>query len=361
MNQIKTIQDNLYFNDWVALGKEIQRLNASSIFVLVDENTEKYCLFHILDHIDQPVKIIRINSGELNKSLDSCQRVWQFLLDKGADRHSLLINLGGGMISDLGGFCAGTYMRGIRFINIPTTLLSQVDAAIGGKTGIDFHGRKNMIGLFVHPESVFVYTVFLKTLPTNEFKSGYAELLKHGLIRDKSLWAKLINRDIYEIEGIETLVYQSINIKNQITDSDPKESGLRKILNFGHTIGHAIEAHWLETNSPLLHGEAIAIGMVAEAFIAYRMDMIDESALFEVRRAILRIYGHHPRYVKPVHNLLAIMRSDKKNIGEQLRFALLDDIGSCSYDINVPDVFIEEGLIFYSTILKHSEVLSYAT
>lgn len=361
MNKIKTKQGNIFFNDWSALDKEIQRINPSKIFILVDQNTEKYCLFHLLEHINKPVSIIRISSGEINKSLDSCQHVWKSLLEKGADRNALLINLGGGIISDLGGFCAGTYMRGIKFIHIPTTLLSQVDASIGGKTGIDFLGIKNIVGLFANPESVFIFTPFLSTLPSNELKSGYAELLKHGLIGDKNLWNNLITRDCTQIDNIDALIYQSILIKKQITDKDPNESGLRKILNFGHTIGHAIEAYWLDSNTSLLHGEAVAIGMVSEAFIAYRMDLIDESTLFEIRRAMLRIYGHYPRYVKSVNNLIALMRSDKKNLNEEIRFALLNDIGSCQYDIYVPDSIIEEGLIFYSTVLKQSDLPSFST
>lgn len=352
---MKHIQDknyNIFFNEWSALKQEIKKLAPSQVYILVDENTEKYCLFHFLAYIDDPVQIIKINSGEINKNINTCQFVWESLLNKGADRQALLINLGGGVIGDLGGFCAATYMRGIRFIQIPTTLLSQVDASIGGKLGIDFLHFKNMIGLYETPQSIFIFTEFLKTLPEKELKSGYAEVLKHSLIADKNAWDKRSFPPKSGQYDYDSIIYQSVLIKKMITDQDPKESGLRKVLNYGHTIGHALESYWMNSDTPLLHGEALAIGMITEAFISYRLGKISEETLFEIRRAILQIYGHHPRYVKPMGKLLKLMQADKKNIGDEYRFALLESIGSACYDISVPHAFIEEGLIFYSTVLK---------
>ena len=352
MKYIKGQQGNIYLNDWSALRKKIQTLAPSRIFVLVDENTEKYCLFHLLENTELPVQIIRIESGEQHKDLDTCRVVWQSLMYKGADRRSLLINLGGGVIGDLGGFCAGTYMRGIRFIQMPTTLLSQVDASVGGKSGIDFMQRKNMVGLFGNPEAVFVFTRFLKTLPEREIRSGFAEILKHALIADKTSWDILTQSEITGIADWESLVYQSILTKLDITNEDPYESGKRKILNFGHTIGHAVESYWMTGDKPLLHGEAIAIGMVAESFIAYRMGFIREEILFNIRRAILHIYGHQPRYVKPTGALIALMRSDKKNHNNTFLLSLPDAIGQCRYDIPVTEDIIAESLIFYGTVLR---------
>ncbi|MCZ2102743.1 MAG: 3-dehydroquinate synthase, partial [Chitinophagales bacterium] len=265
MKHIKGKHGNIYFNDWSALKQKIQATSWSKIFVLVDENTEKYCLFHLLEQMDLPIHVIKIPSGEQHKNLNTCQLVWQNLMAKGADRLSLLINLGGGVIGDLGGFCAGTYMRGIRFIQIPTTLLSQVDASVGGKLGVDFMERKNMIGLFGNPEAVFIFTDFLKTLPERELKSGYAEMLKHALIADKDAWNRLSKTDVATINDWESTIYESVMIKQSIIQEDPLEAGKRKILNFGHTVGHAIESYWISREKPLLHGEAIAIGMVAEA------------------------------------------------------------------------------------------------
>ncbi len=342
----------IYFNDWAALRNEIQGLAPSKIFVLVDENTEKYCLFHLFENTELSMQVIKIESGERHKNLDTCQTIWQSLMNKGADRQSLLINLGGGVIGDMGGFCAGTYMRGIRFIQMPTTLLSQVDASIGGKTGIDFMQRKNMIGLFGKPEAVFVFTKFLKTLPKIELRSGFAEMLKHALIADKESWDKLTQSEITKISDWESLVYQSILTKLDITNEDPYESGKRKILNFGHTIGHAIESYWMTSDKPLLHGEAIAIGMIAESFIAYRMGLIREEILFEIRRAILHIYGHQPRYVKPAGALISLMRSDKKNHNNTFLLSLPDAIGQCRYDIPITEDIIAESLIFYGTVLR---------
>lgn len=352
MKHIQAKKYNIFFNDWSALKQEIQNLAPSQVFVLVDENTEKLCLFHFLAQIDNPVQIIKIKSGELNKNISTCQFVWESLLNKGADRQSLLINLGGGVIGDLGGFCAATYMRGIRFIQIPTTLLSQVDASIGGKLGIDFMHLKNMIGVFESPKSIFIFTEFLKSLPEKELKSGYAEVLKHCLVADEIAWKNYSVQPENGIYDYESMVYQSVLTKKMITEQDPKEKGLRKILNFGHTISHALESFWMDSDSPLLHGEALAIGMIAEAFISYRLGYISEETLFEIRRAILQIYGHHPRFVKPIGKLLKLMQADKKSHAGEYRFALLDAIGSACYDISVPPEYVEEGLIFYSTVLK---------
>ncbi|MGB4959119.1 MAG: 3-dehydroquinate synthase [Saprospiraceae bacterium] len=337
----------IYIDQWKYFKKTIKEINPSNVFVLVDENTEKYCLHRLLEHLDPPAQIIRIPSGEHNKNLQHCEHIWTKLLQYGADRHSLLINLGGGVIGDMCGFCAATYMRGIRFIQMPTTLLSQVDASVGGKLGIDLKGFKNMVGLIQDPNAVFIFTEFLATLPTDQVKSGYAELLKHGLIANKSTWTKLSKeKDIQRLD-FQQLVYESVIIKKNVTEQDPNERGLRKILNFGHTIGHAVESYWMDSSTPLLHGEAIAIGMVGEAFLSYRIGKISESDLFDIRESILDIYGHHPKYVKPSEDIIDLMKGDKKNVNGSIRFALLDSVGQACFDIQVDKNEIEESFLFY--------------
>lgn len=352
MNQNGKTNNNIYINDWNALSIEIQKISPSSIFVLVDENTEKHCLYYLLDKIEATFKVIRIKSGEVNKNIDTCQHIWESLIRHGADRKSLLINLGGGVIGDMGGFCAAVFMRGIRFIQMPTTLLSQVDSSVGGKMGIDFLQYKNMIGLFGNPSGTFIFTQFLRTLPERELKSGFAEIIKYGLIADKNVWQKLTGFTISNTEDYTQWVSLSVEIKQRITSQDFNESGLRKILNFGHTVGHAIESYWMNDDKALMHGEAVAIGMIAEAFISYRTGYISEEELFEIRRKIIQYFGHHPRYVKPTEALIALMQSDKKNESGTFRFTLLKEKGQAIFDIPVPVTYIEESLIFYATVLK---------
>ena len=314
----------------------------------MDENTEKYCLYKLYEYLQFRVEIIRIPSGEKHKTIQTCQLVWSALTYHKADRHSLLINLGGGVIGDLGGFCAATFMRGISFIHMPTTLLSMVDSSIGGKLGVDFMGYKNMVGLIKNPSSVIVLPEFLDTLPLDQLKSGYAELLKHGLIADKDTWEVLIQKkDIVSVD-FTPIIYESILIKKEVTEQDPNEKGLRKILNFGHTIGHAVESYWLDSKSPLLHGEAIAIGMISEAYLSYRLDQLSESELFSIRDGLINIYGHHPKFLKPSEKIIALMQSDKKNYGGDIRFSLLKSLGQAIYDISVPHEMIEESFIFYT-------------
>lgn len=347
MKNIHCQNYNIHINDWSGFEHFINEIDASSLFVLVDENTEKYCLHHLLEHVETAVHIIRIPSGEHNKNIESCQKIWSFLMRNGADRHSVIINMGGGVIGDMGGFCAATYMRGIRFVQMPTTLLSQVDASVGGKLGIDFMGFKNMVGLITEPAAVFIFTEFLSTLPIQQMKSGYAELLKHGLIADKNTYQKLSLNTTLQNLDFEELVFESVMIKKNVTEKDPNEKGLRKILNFGHTIGHAVESYWMDSRTPLLHGEAIAIGMVAEAFLSYRIGNITESDLFDIRNTVIKLYGHHPKYLKPTEDIIQLMKGDKKNHRGEFRFALLETVGSACYDIAIDQDTVSESFLFY--------------
>ena len=261
----------------------------SNVFVVVDENTRRYCL-PLLRPVVSDLKLIEIPSGEQNKGLDTCQSIWKQLMEQNADRNALVINLGGGVIGDMGGFCASTFKRGMDFIQMPSTLLSQVDASIGGKLGIDFMQVKNSIGLFKDPQAVLVDIRFLHTLPDHEVRSGFAEIVKHSLIADREQWNKI--KELQELKDIdwEEYIYPSLLIKQQVVEQDPYEKGIRKALNFGHTIGHAIEGLALETARPLLHGEAIAIGMICESWLSHKIVGLPPKELADITNFFLRIY-----------------------------------------------------------------------
>ncbi|WP_129717488.1 3-dehydroquinate synthase [Pedobacter sp. SYP-B3415] len=305
----------------------------SKIFVLTDINTSEHCLPLFREMLDDfnGFDLIETDPGEENKNIDFCIGIWKTLLDFEADRKSLLINLGGGIITDMGGFVASTYKRGIDFVNIPTTLLSQVDASVGGKTGIDIDNVKNMVGTFSLPQAVFIETAFLKTLSERELLSGYAEMLKHGLIADKAYFDEL---KIQQPEAVTARqIYRSVEIKNEVVTEDPKEKGLRKILNYGHTIGHAIETYFLaEGKNPLTHGEAIAAGMVCEAWLSLEHDSFSEADLNEVTAAFSRLYPHRQIPEAAYDELIALMQSDKKNEDGKILFSTLEKPGKCTYN-----------------------------
>ena len=311
----------------VDLEASIAEINPDKTAILVDENTKACCLSKFSVEWDL---ILEIKSGERNKNLSTCQQIWQQLTEKGFTRKSLLINLGGGVIGDMGGFSAATYKRGMAFINIPTTLLSQVDASIGGKLGVDFHGLKNHIGVFQEPDRVIVYPDFLKTLPERELKSGFAEIVKHALIRNEDQWNYLMNKPFDDLNWKE-IIPKSIAIKNEIVNEDPREQGLRKILNYGHTIGHAIESHFLETPSFLLHGEAIALGMILENELAVKSKLLDVKVAARIKEYLESIYDFK-NSIPSFKDLEGHLLQDKKNDQMGIRFSLIDKIGSCRYD-----------------------------
>lgn len=312
-----------------ALANILNKENYSKIAVLVDENTLTHCyplLHNLPDHA-----LIQIRSGEINKNLDTCTHVWQELTTHSFDRKSLLINLGGGVIGDLGGFCAGTYKRGIDFINIPTTLLSQVDASVGGKLGIDFNGFKNHIGLFKEPKNILIDLNFLKTLPEKEMRSGFAEIIKHHLIADKSGWKELKQNSFNSLNW-PSLVPHSVQIKYKIVSEDPYESGLRKALNFGHTIGHAVESYLLNSDRAILHGEAVAVGMICEAYVSYKRELISEEELNDIDSFIMNIYDKITLSEQDREDLCGYLMQDKKNRDNSILAALLDGIGESVWD-----------------------------
>lgn len=310
--------------------------------VLVDENTIEHCLPLLNLEYDL---LIKIRSGEENKNINTCEDIWQQLTEAQFDRNSLLINLGGGVIGDMGGFCAATYKRGIDFINIPTTLLAQVDASIGGKLGIDFNGLKNHIGLFQDPKMVLIDTIFLNTLPTNQLRSGFAEVIKHHLIADLHGWSKLIHRNWNDQNWLE-LVKHSVRIKEQIVEDDPKESGRRKVLNFGHTIGHAVESFYLNTNKRLLHGEAIAIGMICEAYLSKKKGHITSAQLNEIKNVIKTIFDS--QRVNELQEITALVSQDKKNKGGEVLSVLLDGIGKATWDNQLLEEEIIESIDYFN-------------
>ncbi|QTV04823.1 3-dehydroquinate synthase [Faecalibacter bovis] len=317
------------------LDQYLKENSFSSIFFLVDENTHVHCLPLLLADLDNlsTYEILEIDAGEENKTIDTVNNLWLSLAELGADRNTLVINVGGGVLTDMGGFMASTFKRGVQFINIPTTLLAQVDASVGGKNGIDLEGMKNMIGTFTQPEMVLIDPKFLKTLEQRQIKSGLAEMLKHGLIQDRDHWDNLVQLLAHNADDLAPFIMDSIEIKKQVVESDPLEKGLRKILNFGHTIGHAIESESLETEFPLLHGEAIVIGMIIEAFLAENKGILSTEDREEICEGFASLYALSTIDMNLFPSLMEWMRHDKKNEKNSINFSLVNKIGKCSYNV----------------------------
>lgn len=313
---------------------------ASKIFILTDETVASFWLPEVVHwlHCDSATDII-IKAGEQHKDLQTVQRIWKNLMKHHADRNALLINLGGGVITDLGGFAASTYKRGIKFINVPTTLLAMVDAAIGGKTGIDFGGAKNQIGTFAAAEEILINPVFLETLPERELRSGLAEMLKYGFIAD----AKLLE---INLENYQNFILRAGEIKREIVAKDPKEKGLRKVLNFGHTMGHAIESHCLTTDYPLLHGEAVALGMAGALWLSVKRLGLDGRILqdFEKQLPMLLSKAEISLSGSDIEPILSYLVHDKKNKGEKPQFVLLESVGKPIQEVTLPSVTVQEAL-----------------
>lgn len=317
------------------------------VVLLTDETTHELCR-PLLDAWKTEIDEIVIGATDVHKTLETLANVWTGLQKYGATRHSLLINLGGGMVTDLGGFAAATFKRGIRFINIPTTLLAMVDAAVGGKTGINFGGLKNEIGNFRDAETVMVCTEFLRTLDDQNLRSGYAEMLKHALLSDAEMWARhlnfnLANPDFIQLQG---LVEESISLKQRIVTKDPHERGLRKALNLGHTVGHAFESLMMEDNHPVLHGHAIAWGMVCELFMSTALLGFPEDRLRQTVRFIFNYYGRPTFCCDDYKRLFELMLHDKKNLGTTINFTLLSNIGEIVLDQQADRQLINDAFDF---------------
>lgn len=325
----------------------------SNVGILMDENTKIHCYPLVRDLLPDHLAIA-IESGEENKSLKTCESIWQQLTEARFDRKSLLINLGGGVIGDMGGFCAATFKRGIDFINLPTTLLAQVDASVGGKLGIDFQGLKNHIGLFKLPVQVIICDQFLDTLPYDQLRSGFAEVIKHHLIRDREGWPSLIQSSLSDISWYD-IIKHSVDIKQKIVDEDPLEQGARKILNFGHTIGHAVESFYLnQADKQLLHGEAIAVGMIAESYLSVLKNGMDKSHYNQIIEYLIDLYNPRAIYHEDIKAIAHLTTQDKKNIGSTVKCTLLKQIGEANYDITLGQEEICHALNEYNeTLAKH--------
>ena len=319
MNEVKAKDYSIFIGKGSLKAYDFSSYNQFA--VLVDENTKRCCLPVFLKATNIDAILIEIPSGEEHKNLENCQLIWNALSSHHFDRNSLLINLGGGVIGDMGGFAASTYKRGIDFIQIPTSLLAMADASIGGKLGIDFAYLKNQIGLFNNPKAVLINPFFLNSLPKNQLLSGFAEVVKHALITDKYFW-KEIKKTPLEKMNWKSIIYQSLMIKNDIVTQDPLEKGERKKLNFGHTFGHAIESFYLEQGKPILHGEAISLGMILES----NLSKINKEEKQEISSFMSNTFSIPKK--PPLRALLEWMKSDKKNIKEKINITLLNGIGS---------------------------------
>ncbi len=356
MTPIQSDNYTIYFNDasFVYLENLLKTETYSKIFVLVDENTNEYCLPFFLSNLptEIEIEIIEIEAGEENKNIFTCIDLWHTLIELDADRKSIMINLGGGVITDIGGFVASTYKRGIDFVNIPTTLLAMVDASVGGKTGVDLGSLKNQIGVINEPKSVIVISKFLETLPTNQMRSGLAEMLKHGLVYDKLYWDKLKNLNDLNTDDLDVLIKQSIQIKNKIVSQDLNENGIRKALNFGHTLGHAIESYFLESEDKkqLLHGEAIAVGMILESYLSYKLDFISKESYAEIKYIITDVFEKIVFDEADIQNIMNLLVFDKKNEFGNVQFTLLNKIGESKINQIVDESLI---LLAFEDYLKN--------
>ncbi len=332
------------------LSQAISNNPHDKLFLLVDEHTSTLCK-PLIDNLPcmQGAIEIKIGAEDVHKTLETLAYVWKSLSDQGATRHSLMINLGGGMVTDLGGFAASTFKRGISYINIPTTLLAMVDASVGGKTGINFNGLKNEIGVFSPAESVLIDADFLKSLDSANLLSGYAEMLKHGLISTTAHWAELLNFDMNRIDykALQALVAQSVQIKENIVEQDPFEKGIRKALNLGHTVGHAFESLALETNRPVLHGYAVAWGMVCELYFSHLKVGFPKDKLRQTIQFIKEHYGVMTFDCKQYDRLYEFMTHDKKNNAGIINFTLLGEIGDIRINQSATKEEIFEMLDFY--------------
>ncbi|MCQ9639611.1 3-dehydroquinate synthase [Chryseobacterium sp. WG14] len=331
------------------LNEFLHEKSFSKIFILVDENTHEYCLPILLGNMETDLgfEILEIEAGEEMKNIQTANQLWEILTEMQADRKALVINLGGGVITDMGGFVASTYKRGIQFINIPTTLLSMCDASIGGKTGIDLMHYKNMVGTFAFPEQIFIFPKFLETLPFKELRSGFAEMLKHGLIADKAHWEQLIQIHKLEVETVIPHIQTSMDIKQDVVEKDFHEKNIRKTLNFGHTIGHAVESLCLQQKNPILHGEAVAMGMICESHLAYLENLISKEDSQSIIENIQRYYPYLDISDFKDNDITALLMNDKKNTDSKINFSLLSEIGACNYDYQCSQKNILKSLDFY--------------
>ncbi|MGF1556658.1 3-dehydroquinate synthase [Paucihalobacter sp.] len=358
MTSIQADNYSIHFNAeaYKHLNSYLNTVKFSKIFVIVDSNTHDYCLPKFLANVETEVtiEIIEIEAGEIHKNIETCVGVWEALAELDADRKALIINLGGGVVTDLGGFVACTYKRGISYLNVPTSLLAMVDASVGGKTGVDLGVLKNQVGVINSGEMVLIDTSFLQTLPDIQMLSGLAEMLKHGLIYSRNYWNKFNDWTLKNFDELDALIYESVQIKYDIVTEDPFENDRRKSLNFGHTLGHAVESFYLTNPSKreLLHGEAIAAGIILECFISYKLAEFSKKDLDEVVSIITRLYQKVEINSNEYNPIIELLKHDKKNSYGNINFVLLENIGSPKLDCKVENNLIVEAFDFYNNCYK---------
>lgn len=330
------------------LAPVIEKLQPSSLLLVADSNTLKYCV-PLLEQVTGSNQCVVIPAGEQYKTLSSCEHIWASFMRSGPDRSALVLNVGGGMICDLGGFAASCFQRGIRFGHIPTSLLSMADAAIGGKTGINFEGYKNYIGRFEAPSFIWIEPIFLETLPIQETKDGLAEIIKHAIIGSKALWDLLSGLETLSSIRWPGILEENVLIKKRIVEADPHEKGLRKVLNFGHTIGHALESHHLPGSHPISHGQAVTLGMLAEAKLANRIGLLDTKDFQSIIGLIHRLLGQVEVTLPPIEKIRPWIQGDKKKTNGRVGFSLPDRIGSCGWNILVEEQDLAMSLDWLAT------------
>lgn len=339
----------------MVLGSSLAAFPDDKRFLVMDQNSERYCLPLLSDvpGIEKFKKIV-IPVGEENKSLSSVEKIWYFLSQNGADRKSLVVNLGGGMVTDLGSFAASTFKRGLEFINIPTTLLAQVDASVGGKTGFNFNGLKNEIGVINQPIQVIIDTRFLVTIDDQNFISGYAEMIKHGLIHaeDHLKELRLFDLENPDYSQLQEMIAHSVAIKEYFVDKDPNEKNIRKALNFGHTVGHAFESFSFSQSKPLLHGHAVAFGMLVELFLSHKNCGFPKEVLKDLSNWLLSVYGRFDISRGDYEALFEWMGHDKKNEGKRINFTLIPSVGKVEINQNCSKEQIFEALDYFIELCK---------
>ena len=349
------------FNASIIVTRELEnelemiltRYPEDKIFLVTEQNCDKLCV-PLISHTPgfEHFKKIVISSGEENKKLSSVEKIWLFLSQNGADRKSLVVNLGGGMLTDLGSFAASTMKRGMDFVNIPTTLLAQVDASVGGKTGFNFNGLKNEIGVINQPNTVLIDTRFLQTIDAHNFNSGYAEMIKHGLINSPEHLEEVRNYDLgnIDLESLRGIIARSVAIKDNFVFRDPNERNIRKALNFGHTIGHAFESFALDSGHPILHGYAVAYGMIAEMYLSHKVCNLPLTTLNELSNWLIAVYGKYTIEESQFEAFCQLMTHDKKNEGTRINFTLIPSVGEVVINQNCDIDLIFEALEYYKQL-----------
>lgn len=356
---VETIQTNGYSIEIGALtDSSFQTVLAefadAKKLILVDENTHDHCLEYVITAFDglQDAEVMLLPSGEENKVMEVCFQVWEAMSEYRIERTDLIINLGGGVVTDMGGFIASIFKRGLTFVNLPTSLLAMVDASIGGKTGIDLGRYKNQLGVFSNPKAVFIEPGFLQSLPAEEWMNGFAEMLKHGLIASRSHWNEIKQMDFSACEMKIEWLKTSLEIKNNIVLSDPTEKGERKKLNFGHTFGHALEGLYLASEQLLPHGHAVGIGMIAEAYLSFKSNLLDSNSYYEIEHFLLQHYPIPAWEIEHQDVIFELMLQDKKNRRGEVLATLLTDIGSSVINQKVTQEAVFETLSYLQSIRK---------